>query len=62
MRKGTRRTSNGVLLTLDQASELANLGTQTTRRIAAEANAIRRFGRCIRIDREQFFGYIARNY
>lgn len=62
MRKGTRRTTAGVLLTLDQASELANLGTQTTRRLAGEANAIRRFGRCIRIDRQQFFDYITRNY
>ena len=42
MNKPTNRSTEGMLLTIQQAAEVSNLGVATTRRIAEEAGAIRR--------------------
>ena len=47
MNKPTNRSTEGMLLTIQQAAEVSNLGVATTRRIAEEAGAIRRIGRCV---------------
>ena len=41
MNKPTNRSTEGMLLTIQQAAEVSNLGVATTRRIAEEAGAIR---------------------
>lgn len=52
----------GKLLTIPQVAESSNLGTRTVRRIAEESGALRKIGRCIRVDQKIFFDFIAENY
>lgn len=52
----------GELITLPQTCEESNLGMATVRRIAEEAGAVRRIGRCYRINRKIFFDFIEQMY
>lgn len=52
---------DGELITLPQTCEESNLGMATVRRIAEEAGAVRRIGRCYRINRKLFFDFIEQN-
>lgn len=62
MNKPTNRSTEGMLLTIQQAEEVSNLGVATTRRIAEEAGAIRRIGRCVRVNPKVFLDYIESVY
>lgn len=62
MNKPTNRSAEGMLLTVQQAAETSNLGIATTRRIAEEAGAIRRIGRCVRVNPKVFLDYIEAMY
>lgn len=62
MRELKNSNGNGELITVNQACEAANLGMGTVRKIAAEAGAVRRFGRLYRINRKVFFDYIEETY
>ena len=62
MNKPTNRSTEGMLLTIQQAAEVSNLGVATTRRIAEEAGAIRRIGRCVRVNPKVFLDYIESVY
>lgn len=55
------RNKEGELLTLPQTCEESNLGMATVRRLAEEAGAVRRIGRCYRINRKIFFDFIEQN-
>lgn len=52
------RNQNGELLTVSQAAGLINSGTNTVRRLAEEAGAVRRIGRNYRIHKRKFLEYI----
>ena len=52
------RNQNGELITVPQAAGLINSGTNTVRRLAAEAGAVRRIGKSYRINRRIFLEYI----
>lgn len=56
------RNVDGELLTISQVAECANLGTRTVRRIAEDSGALRKIGKCIRVDKEVFFDYIRQVY
>ena len=56
------RDFNGVLITLQQTCELSNLGATLVRKLAEEAGAVRKIGRCYRIHKTTFFDYIERIY
>lgn len=62
MNKPENQNRNGELLTLNQVSELTNLGTSTIRRLASEAGAVRKIGKCYRINRVVLLEYIEREY
>ena len=62
MNKPTNRSTEGMLITIQQAAEVSNLGVATTRRIAEEAGAIRRIGRCVRVNPKVFLDYIESVY
>lgn len=62
MNKSTNRNAEGMLLTVQQAAEASNLGIATTRRIAEEAGAIRKIGRCVRVNPKIFLDYIESVY
>ena len=62
MNKMKNRSLDGNLLTVPQTAERSNLGTQTVRKIAAESGALRKIGRCIRINQKIFFEHIEQNY
>lgn len=55
-------STSGELLTVEQTCELSNLGKTTVRRIANEAGAVRKIGRCCRINKLVFFDYIEKEY
>jgi excisionase family DNA binding protein len=52
----------GDLITDSQACELTNLGRTTVRKLAEEAGAVRKIGRCYRIKKNAFFDYIENMY
>lgn len=52
----------GELVTVNQMAEASNLGISTVRRIAEEAQAVRRIGRCYRINKAIFLNYIEQVY
>ncbi len=52
----------GNLITVQQTCELSNLGRTTVLRLAKESGSMRKIGRCVRIEREEFFNYIKREY
>lgn len=56
------KNDDGKLLTIPQVAESSNLGTRTVRRLAEESGALRKIGRCIRVDQEKFFEYIEQTY
>lgn len=62
MRKGQHRNLEGELVTVDQMAEIANLGTNTIRRLAQEAGAVRKIGKSYRINRKIFFEFIETMY
>ncbi len=56
------RDENGELITLEQTCQSSNLGVTTVRRLAAEAGAVRKIGKCYRINRKIFFEFIETVY
>lgn len=56
------RDENGELITLEQTCQSSNLGVTTVRRLAAEAGAVRKIGKCYRINRKIFFEFIETMY
>ena len=56
------KNNEGILLTMEQACEMTNLGSRTIRRLADEANAVRKIGKCYRINRVVLLDYIEREY
>lgn len=56
------RNQSGELITVEQCCQESNLGRNTVRRLAREAGAERKIGRCYRIKRDAFFDYIEREY
>lgn len=59
-----RRINNKLakLVTVQQICEDSNLGRTTVMRLAKESGSLRKIGRNVRIDREQFFDFIEREY
>lgn len=53
-----RDSNESILLTLEQACELANLGATKVRELAKESGAERKIGRAYRIRKDKFFNYI----
>ena len=62
MNLAKNRNKEGVLITLIQACQESNLGSNTVRRLAEESGAVRKIGKSYRIHRATFFGYIEREY
>ncbi len=62
MHAAKSKSPSGILLTLEQTCELANLGATKVREIARESGSERKIGRCYRIRKDQFFGFIERLY
>lgn len=62
MRKLKASNQSGELLTLIQVCELSNLGSNTVRRLADEAGAVRKIGKSYRIRKDIFFNHIDRMY
>lgn len=62
MNKSTNRDATGRLLTIKQMAELSNLGISTVRKVAVESRSVRKIGRCVRINCEQFLSFIEENY
>lgn len=58
MHAAKSKSPSGILLTLEQTCDLANLGATKVREIAKEAGAERKIGRSYRIRKDQFFDYI----
>lgn len=56
------KDSGGELLTVEQTQALSNLGMHTVKKLAADAGAVRRIGKCYRINRRLFFDYIEKVY
>lgn len=62
MKKGQHRNLEGELVTVDQMAEITNLGTNTIRRLAQEAKAVRKIGKNYRIKRKVCLEYIETMY
>ena len=62
MNKSQIKSLNSTLLTLEQTSELLNLGRTKTREIAKEAGAERKIGRCYRVNKYILLDYIEKVY
>lgn len=58
MNKLTNPSEDAVFITIDAACHLTNLGKNTVRRLAHEANAARKIGKSFRINREVLLDYI----
>ena len=56
------RNESGKLITVEQCCQESNLGINTVRRLAREAGAERKIGRCYRIEKNIFFDYIEREF
>lgn len=54
--------AQGELVTVNQMAEISNLGVSTIRKVAEEANAVRRIGRCYRINKRVFLDYVEQVY
>ena len=54
--------AQGELVTVNQMAEISNLGVSTIRKVAEEANAVRRIGRCYRINKRVFLDYVEQIY
>lgn len=52
----------GELLKEEQICKLSNLGRCKVREIAKEAGAVRKIGKCYRINKQRFFDYIEKIY
>ena len=62
MNLSTNRNQDGVIITLSQACQEFNLGETIIRRIAKECGAVRKIGRCYRINKKIFLAYIEKTY
>ncbi len=62
MNAGIYRNEYGELITVQQTAELSNLGINTVRRLAQEADAVVRIKKNVRIKRRKFFDYIDATY
>ena len=62
MKKIKANNPVGELVTVEQMAETSNLGVSTVRRIAEEAQAVRRIGRIYLINRQVFLNYIEQIY
>lgn len=62
MNAGKYRNEYGELITLPQTAELSNLGMNTVRKIAQEADAIVRINKSVRVKRRKFFDYVDATY
>lgn len=62
MNLAKNRNQDGELITLQQACAESNLGSSTVRRLADEAGAVRKIGKCYRIKKSVFFDYIETVY
>ncbi len=62
MNLAKNRNQDGVLITLTQACQEANLGATTVRRLAEESHAVRKIGKIYRIKKKVFFDYIEKEY
>lgn len=57
-----RNPDTAELLTIAQAAGKLNLGTQKTRQLAAEAEAVLKFGRCYRVDMAKLMRHVRSCY
>lgn len=62
MNLAKNRDENGELVTVQQACMLSNLGSNTVRKLATEAGAVRKIGKSYRIKKSVFFDYIEASY
>ena len=62
MQKLKNASFEGELLREEQVCKLSNLGRCKVRQIAKEAGAVRKIGRCYRINKTIFFDYINKVY
>ena len=60
--KPTFNNYDGDLLTVNQMSQVSNLGLSAVRRVASESGSIRRIGRSYRINKKIFLDYIEKVY
>lgn len=58
MNKLSHPSEEAVFITIDAACHLTNLGKNTVRKLAQEANAARKIGKSFRINREKFLDYL----
>lgn len=58
MNKSSADNMSGTYVKIPQIAEDCNLGIATVRKIASKAGAVRKFGRCVRVNREQFLQFI----
>lgn len=58
MNKLAHTSKDAVFITVTTACQLTNLGQNTVRRLAKEANAARKIGKSYRINREKLLDYI----
>lgn len=58
MKELANKNVNTVLLTVQQVSELTNLGSTTVRKLALESGAGRKIGKSYRINKQKFLEYI----
>lgn len=58
MNKRKNKNEEAVLITIEDASRITNLGCGTIRKYAKECNAARKIGRCFRINRAVLLAYL----
>ena len=58
MKKISQSSDDAVFITIDAACRLTNLGKNTVRKLSQEANAARKIGKSLRINRERLLDYI----
>lgn len=58
MNKLSYLSDDAVFITIDAACRLTNLGKNTVRKLSEEANAARKIGKSLRINRQRLLDYI----
>lgn len=58
MNKLSNPSEEAVFITINAACHLTNLGKNTVRKLAQEANAARKIGKSFRINRKKFLDYV----
>lgn len=58
MRRLKNQSKEGELLTIEQACSLCNLGRDTIRKLADASGAVRKIGKCYRIEKNTLLSYI----